>query len=136
MGMTPEGRIKTMLRKKIDAAFPGNWTFMPVQSGFGKPALDFIFCIGGLFVSIETKKDSKSKLTPLQVGTLDMIKTAGGQAYVVYDAATADAAIASIHLALRFAPCFPRSTNIPRLRPSDASEPATTPAPPAASKSD
>lgn len=92
-----------MLKRKLDKAFPGHWRFMPVQSGYGVPALDFILCVGGLFVTIETKKDGNAKLTPTQESTSIAIEAAGGLVYVVHDEAGADRAIANIHLKLRFA---------------------------------
>lgn len=99
---TPEGRIKALVKRQMKKNFPDAWRFMPVQSGYGVPALDFIYCVGGLFVTIETKKDSKSPLTPTQLSTAGEITKADGLVHVVYDEATCAAAIANIHLALRF----------------------------------
>lgn len=99
---TPEGRVKAMLKRKMKVAFPKAWAFMPVQSGYGAPALDFIFCIDGVFVTIETKKDPKAKLTPTQESTAAAIAVAGGVVLRVHDEASADQAIAHIHLHKRF----------------------------------
>src|ERR1700735_4696914 len=81
--MTPEGRIKAMVKTKLDGFV--HWRLMPVQTGYGTTALDFIICINGWFVSIETKKDAKAKLTPRQLATKRDMEAAGGIVLVVYD---------------------------------------------------
>ena len=96
---TPEGRVKKRLSDKLKETFQGRcWKFMPVQSGYGMAALDYILCIAGRFVAIETKKDAKSKLTARQRATADDIRRAGGFVYVVYDDETINNAIANICL--------------------------------------
>jgi hypothetical protein len=90
--MTPEGRVKNMVKKGLDA-LGVHWRFMPVQTGFGGVALDFIICVNGWFISIETKKDAKSKLTPLQQSTAGDIRAAGGLVFTVYDQETCDRAM-------------------------------------------
>jgi len=55
--MTPEGEVKRDLRKWLDAQ--GIYYFMPVQTGYGKSTLDFLCCINGWFVGIETKAPGK-----------------------------------------------------------------------------
>jgi hypothetical protein len=99
---TPEGRIKAMLKKKIKLHFPKAWTFMPVQSGYGAPALDFILCIDGMFVTIETKASGKEKLTPTQESTAAAIAVAGGLVLRVHDEESCEKAIALIHVHRRF----------------------------------
>jgi hypothetical protein len=84
--MTPEGRVKTRLKAALDQAFGAvHWRFMPVQTGFGGVAHDFIICYDGLFFSIETKKDAKSEMTALQKATATHIKLAGGIVLLVFD---------------------------------------------------
>ena len=55
---------------------------MPVQMGYGAPALDFLWCVNGQFVAIETKVKGK-KMTPRQEQTANEICEAGGLVFVV-----------------------------------------------------
>jgi hypothetical protein len=84
--MTPEGRIKAMVKReliKILKEYPGSvWSFMPVQYGYGKPALDYLWCVSGHFVAIETKAPGKVP-TPRQALTMGLIGNAGGSVFVV-----------------------------------------------------
>jgi hypothetical protein len=98
---TPEGKVKAKLKKALDAAFPGHYRFMPVQTGYGAKTLDFLLCIHGLFVAIETKAPGKA-MTGLQHSTYQDIYDAGGLAYVVDSEETADSVIANIILAVEF----------------------------------
>ena len=86
--MTPEGRVKSLVNKSIQSLtgrFPGKiWRFMPVQRGMGKPALDYILCANGRFVTIETKRDEKHDLTPQQKLIAAEIKKARGYVFVVH----------------------------------------------------
>lgn len=100
--MTPEGRVKKMVKKALDRLGADCWRFMPVQTGFGSPALDYLLSIRGRFVAIETKAPGK-KLTPLQEGTKAAIEAAGGIVLVVWDEGTLAIAM-KIILALEFAP--------------------------------
>ncbi len=77
--MTPESKVKAQL-KKILAAH-GVYTYLPVSNGMGSPALDFICCYHGLYLSIETKKLGR-KATPRQLCTIAQIREAGGKAMV------------------------------------------------------
>jgi|GEM_PF-2149611 len=86
--MTPEGKIKAKVNAVIKVFGTAIWRFMPVQTGYGSPALDYILCVNGTFVSIETKADRTKKLTPLQEGTRVFIEAAGGLVFVVYDMRT------------------------------------------------
>jgi len=123
MAQTPEGKVKAMVKKRIEEHFGARnvWRFMPVQTGFGSVALDFIYCIHGLFVSIETKAEARAGkgLTPLQRQTMDTIDDAGGMTFLVYDEATLDHAIANIRLAVEFHAakgnqCSTTTTTLPR----------------------
>lgn len=93
--MTPEGRIKAKVKRRLKAEFPKHWPFMPVQTGYGAPALDFLICIAGRFVSIETKKPG-GKPTPLQETTIQNIRDAGGLVFVVDGDESLEHAIACI----------------------------------------
>lgn len=101
--MTPEGRVKAKINKALKALGVDCWRFMPVQSGYGTPALDYLLCIRGRFVAIEAKKPG-GKLTPLQEGTKAAMEAAGGIVLVIDDEADALAIEATIRVAMEFAP--------------------------------
>lgn len=98
--MTPEGRVKKLVKKALDTFGADCWRFMPVQSGFGTVALDYLICIKGRFVAIETKAPGK-RLTPLQEGTKALIEGAGGIVLVVWDEGSLAIAM-KIMLAMEF----------------------------------
>ena len=100
--MTPEGRVKKMVKKALDSLGPDCWRFMPVQSGYGTVALDYLLCIRSRFVAIETKAPGK-KLTALQESTKAAMEAAGGIVLVVWDEGSLAIAM-KIVLALEFAP--------------------------------
>src|SRR5712664_512782 len=100
--MTPEGRVKAKVKKALDTLGTDVWRFMPVQTGFGSPALDYLLCIKGRFVAIETKAPGK-KLPPLQEGTKAAMEAAGGIVLVVWDETSLEIAM-KIILALEFTP--------------------------------
>lgn len=81
--MTPEGRIKAKVKRAM-ASLPRCYRFMPVQNGMGAPSLDFINCIQGIFVAIETKTPGK-QLTDRQKATAISIREAGGDVFVIRD---------------------------------------------------
>lgn len=97
---TPEGKVKDMVRRRMSAAFPRCYRFMPVQSGMGATTLDFLYCVEGLFISIETKAGTK-KPTPRQDYVADQITAAGGLSFVVRDEASMDEALARIALKVK-----------------------------------
>src|SRR5271170_6018832 len=80
--MTPEGKIKKKVKEwleEIGAAY-----FMPVQTGYGKKNLDFLCCIKGRFVAIETKAPGKG-MTPLQELHAETWAQAGGMCWLISD---------------------------------------------------
>lgn len=80
--MTPEGKVKAQVREVLKSWQA--YTFMPVQMGFGAATLDFLCCIRGRFVGVETKRPGKiAHATRRQLETIDQIRAAGGLAYVV-----------------------------------------------------
>ena len=85
--MTPEGKVK----KDVKAWLVKNkaYYYMPVSNGMGRVgAPDFIVCLGGRFVGIETKAPGKRKnATPNQLREIEWINRAGGYAFVVDDVA-------------------------------------------------
>lgn len=101
--MTPEGRVKAKINKALKAMGVDCWRFMPVQSGYGTPALDYLLCIRGRFVAIEAKKPG-GKLTPLQEGTKAAMEAAGGIVLVIDNDTDALTIEARIRVALEFAP--------------------------------
>jgi len=82
--MTPEGKVKASVKSALYGT-PKCWAFMPVQCGLGKPALDFLFCVDGQFIVIETKAKGK-KLTTRQLHTKAEMEAAGARVFVVDDA--------------------------------------------------
>jgi len=55
---TPEGKVKrrvTQILKKADSCY----YFMPVQTGYGSPTLDYLGCSRGRAFAIETKAPGK-----------------------------------------------------------------------------
>ena len=60
------------------------YLFMPVPMGLGATTLDYLICIDGVFIAIETKANG-GKLTPRQKLTIATINEAGGHTYVVDD---------------------------------------------------
>ena len=106
--MTPEGRVKAKVKKALEKLGGQCWRFMPVQTGYGAPALDFLLCVKGRFVAIETKAPGK-KLTPLQETTKSAIEAAGGIVLIVWDEPTLAIAM-KIMLALETAPRDDRHT--------------------------
>lgn len=98
--MTPEGRVKAKVKKALDQLGEECWRFMPVQSGYGSVALDFLLAIRGRFVAIETKTKGKT-LTPLQESTKAAMEAAGALVFVVDDESSLAIAM-KIILALEF----------------------------------
>ena len=79
---TPESKVKGQLKRALDKAFPLHYRFMPVQQGLGASTLDYLCCIGGLFIAIETKAPGK-KLTPRQTIVAEEITEAGGFVFLI-----------------------------------------------------
>lgn len=85
MAMTPEGRVKKKVREWLDKK--GAYYYMPVSNGMGRVgAPDFLVCLNGRFVGIETKAPGKrSNTTPNQDREITWINSAGGVAVVIDD---------------------------------------------------
>lgn len=84
MSLTPEGKLKREVKKWLaDLPKRRGWTvsyFMPVQRGYGKMGIsDFICCIDGLFVAIETKAPGEGP-TARQSAYLSEVVDASGVA--------------------------------------------------------
>jgi len=81
MATTPEGKVKKEVRRILDELQA--YYVMPVTGGYGRQgAPDFLVCINGKFIGIETKA-GKGKLTALQEMNLKKIIEAGGVSLVV-----------------------------------------------------
>lgn len=100
MAGTPEGRVKEMIRKRLDAEFPNHWRYMPVSMGMGAHGVpDFICCVDGLFVAIEAKAPGGVP-TKRQEEQIWRIKQANGVVAVVWDKASMDRVVTEIGLLL------------------------------------
>lgn len=61
----------------------GVWYFMPSMNGMGRAGVpDFITCIEGYFVAVETKA-GKNDLTELQALEIQNIRNSGGRTLVI-----------------------------------------------------
>lgn len=78
--MTPEGKIKKRVKEILDEY--RHYRFMPVQTGMGARTLDFLVCINGKFLAIETKAPGK-EMTMQQVSIGAHIVAAGGTIFKV-----------------------------------------------------
>lgn len=73
---TPEGRVKDEIKRHLKAL--GAYWFMPVQSGFGASTLDFLVCLNGRFIGIETKRAGVHEPSARQKIVMEQIEAAGG----------------------------------------------------------
>jgi hypothetical protein len=85
MAQTPEGKVKAAVKKLLKEH--SIWFFMPMQNGFGVVGIpDFICCLNGKFMAIETKAPGKrNNTTPNQDRVLKEIQDHGGWSVVVDD---------------------------------------------------
>lgn len=74
--MTPEAWVKRIVKEMLDL-HPRAYYHLPVQNGMGAPSLDFICCIDGRYVAIETKAPGK-RMTERQERTAKDIEAGGG----------------------------------------------------------
>jgi len=84
---TPEGKVKDRVKKLLKQY--GAYYHMPVQTGYGAPALDFHVCHRGRYAAVETKAAGK-KLTKRQEFISAEINKAGGKVFVVTGTADTD----------------------------------------------
>lgn len=70
-----------MVNKAI-AKYPCIYKFMPVPAGFGPSSLDYLLCVRGDFVAVETKVKGKD-LTPRQKLCARQIEEAGGKVFKI-----------------------------------------------------
>ena len=94
---TPESKVKakvnSALKPLIDKGLV--WKFMPVQTGYGTPALDYLLCVNGRFIVIETKEAGKD-FTTRQRTTAEAMCAAGALVFKVDGPHSLDKAMGEI----------------------------------------
>lgn len=81
MANTPEGKVKRKVGVILKAA-QELYYFMPVQTGYGSPTLDYLGCSKGRAFAIETKAPGK-KLTVRQEAIRKEMERAGMKVFVI-----------------------------------------------------
>jgi hypothetical protein len=79
--MTPEGSVKNKIRGILQL-YNNTWTYMPVPSGFGKQALDYLICFRGKFLAIEAKAPGEWLTGPQRLCAIEICE-AGGTVFVI-----------------------------------------------------
>lgn len=79
--MTPEGKVKREVNRLLDR-YKSVYRFMPVPGGFGASSLDYLLCVNGRFLAIETKAPGK-KPTDRQKMVSEQIRRAGGTVLII-----------------------------------------------------
>lgn len=97
--MTPEGKVKKQVNSALASLSSRVYKFMPVQSGYGKKTLDYLLCVNGRFIAIETKAPGKN-MTALQEQTAEDICAAGGLVFLVDGQSSLARAMGEIHKCL------------------------------------
>lgn len=81
MAQTPEGLVKARVKALLDRL--DIYHFSPFQAGMGTSGvLDITCCVNGFFISIECKKDAKTKPTALQTKHALRVQANGGVAFL------------------------------------------------------
>ena len=82
--MTPEGKVKSAIKKYLDSLAPNCWYFMPIMMGYGRKGIpDIVGCYKGKFFAIEVKAPgAESHTTPWQDTELLGIRMSSGTALV------------------------------------------------------
>jgi len=85
MARTPEGRVKDDVKKRLKQH--DIWYFCPMQNGFGVVGIpDFICCVNGHFLAIETKAPGKvNNTTPNQDRVIKEIREHWGTVLIIDD---------------------------------------------------
>lgn len=78
--MTPEGKVKAKVKRILNRA--DAYYFMPVQTGYGTPTLDFLCFHRGCGFAIETKAPGK-KPTKRQEAIIHDIELTGAEVFVI-----------------------------------------------------
>lgn len=77
---TPEHKVKEKVKKLLRKY--GVYWHCPVMNGMGSPTLDFVCCLNGRYITIETKAPG-GKPTKRQEITMGEVRAAGGFVFVV-----------------------------------------------------
>jgi len=82
--MTPEGKMKAAIKIVLETYREQGklYYFMPVQTGYGKPTLDYLGFILGYGFAIEAKAPGK-KLRDRQLGIAKDIRQSGAPVFVI-----------------------------------------------------
>lgn len=85
MAKTPEGKVKDAVKALLKRH--GIWYCMPMGTGFGASGVpDFICCIEGRFLAVETKAPGRrANTTSMQDEQIAGIHKSGGAAVVIDD---------------------------------------------------
>lgn len=79
---TPEGKVKSEVKKIIEKYGSRIDSYWPVPAGYGESHLDCILCVNGYFIAVETKAPGK-KPTPRQKYRIATVTRAGGITMVI-----------------------------------------------------
>lgn len=83
MASTPEGKVKTRVKKLLDQY--GALHFSPMGTGYGVSGVSDIICLyKGRFIAIECKADEKKLPTALQLKFLDRVRAWGGIGLLIH----------------------------------------------------
>jgi len=80
--MTPEARVKRLIRAVINKYGKHVWVHMPVPGGYGRPALDYMGYACGQGFAVEAKRLG-GKPTERQKGIIEDLEYAGVKVFVV-----------------------------------------------------
>ena len=84
MASTPEGKVKTKVKKLLDKY--GALHFSPMGTGYGVSGVSDIICLyKGRFIAIECKADEKKLPTELQKRFLARVVQWGGIGLLIHD---------------------------------------------------
>ena len=84
MASTPEGKVKTKVKKILDQF--GALHFSPMGTGYGVSGVSDIICLyRGRFIAIECKADEKKLPTALQLKFLERVQAWGGIGLVIHN---------------------------------------------------
>lgn len=79
--MTPEGKVKAIVKRVLALCGPKLWAHWPVQTGYGAPTLDCTGALNGHAFAIETKYNDVP--TDRQALTIEEMRAAGITVFVV-----------------------------------------------------
>ena len=87
MSLTPEGKVKTKIRKVLAKYADRVYYVMNVPYGWGTSTVDYLGCADGRFFAIEAKREGGVP-TARQEGILEDIERALGKTFVISDDAS------------------------------------------------